>query len=143
MFGKPFADHFDSGRDSFGKPAGFEVWSNDFHDVVPKVFAAFGVNTFIADDREILGGRGYKNEDAVAESGFLHAHFEEHGFAVQEGIFHWFFADIDADLGGGAALGFLDGFEEPVFVEVIEKIFCVHITRSLKRHRRRNFRHRH
>ncbi len=94
---------------------------------LPKLFPAFLVNAFVADDSELLRARRHKDQDGIPRGRFLHPELEELFLRSLQGVlFESSALKKNANLPGRFRFRLLDGANDPIVFELAQKVLGSH-----------------
>lgn len=142
MCGEQFASLLDAVNDAGSEVGFFEVAGHFLGQREPESIAALLMHGRVADDGELAGARRDKNQNAVPVMGFGHAEPIKLFLCRRDGVVHVFTADENADFAGSFLLGGLNGGDDVIVPQLVEKIFRFHVTSFLLRRRRQSCRRR-
>jgi hypothetical protein len=136
-----FLDRFDQRVAEFFVP---KMFAHPLRQSLPKCFAALFMDSFIANDRELMGTRRHENQNGIAFPRFVHSKPMEFSLGRDEWIDIYLAAlNVNANLAGSFRFGVADRLHDPIMLEFAEKFFCSHWPTSFRpSRRRRNFRRR-
>lgn len=140
MRGEQFTGFLDAVDDTGSEFGIFEVAGHFFRQHLPKSVTALLMHRRVADDGKLARARRDKNQNTIAMLRFGHAQPVKLRLRRRDGIVHIFTADEDADFAGSFLFGGLDGGDDVVVPELVEKFAMFHITSSLPRRRRQSCR---
>ena len=140
MRGQQFAGFLDAVDDA-GSEIGFLKMAGHLTgQPLPKGVTAFLMHGSVADDGKFSGARRDKNQNPVVVACLRHAKPFELILGGGDGVLYFLVADENTDFAGSFFLGILDGGDDVVMPQLVEKIVGFHITSSLPRRRRQNCR---
>ena len=123
----------------------FEMFAHRLDQALPKLFAAFLVNGFVAHHGKLVRARRHENENGISFCGLVHSEPMKLLLRRNQRIEFQFAAlDKDADLPGRFRLGVFDRIYNAIVLEFAEEFSRSHrLTNLSQRRHHRNFRRRH
>jgi hypothetical protein len=102
MRGQQFADFPDAFDDGAAKLLVLKMRPHSTYNVLPELLAAFFVNRFITNNRELVRARRYENQHRIALAGLVHSETLKLFLCNDQRIGIQFAAlNINANLAGG------------------------------------------
>ena len=122
------------------------MFAHPGNELLPELLAAFLVDAFVANDRELLGTGRDKNQDGITLGRFLHSKLQEFFLGAFEGAFFEFPSlKKHPDLSGGLRFRRFDRLHDAIVLELANESISSHdeLTSSSRRLRRQSYpRHR-
>src|ERR1051326_4008293 len=101
------------------------------HDALPELIAALLVNRFVADYREFVRTRRYKNQHSIALARRVHTQLMKLFLCGDEGVDTQFSPlNENADLAGSVCFRFTNRGYDSVMLDFTEKLFGSHFVTS-------------